>query len=53
MNEEKFSRLMYYLTKNAARYSWLGFLESIGLTEEDYKEIKEYLKENYNVKTYV
>jgi hypothetical protein len=28
-------------------------LSSIGLTEDDYEEIKQYLKENYNVKTYV
>jgi hypothetical protein len=53
MNEEKFSKLMYYLTKNAARISFIDFLSSIGLTEDDYEEIKQYLKENYNVKTYV
>jgi hypothetical protein len=53
MNEEKFSKLMYYMTKRCAQISWIDFLSSIGLTEEDWDEIKEYLKENYNVKTYI
>jgi len=53
VNTEKFSRLMYALTKHAARDSFIDFIEGWGLTWDDYKEIRDYLKETYGVETYV
>jgi len=53
MDKEKFSKLMYFLTKDAAKYSFSEFLEEIDITEDDYIEIRNYLKETYGVKTYV
>jgi hypothetical protein len=53
MNNEKFSRLMYALTKHTARDSFIDFIEGWGLTWDDYKEIRDYLKEKYNINTYV
>ena len=53
MNKEAFSNLMYALTKNAARYSFIDFLETWEIDEAEYDEIKKYLKETYGVKTYV
>ncbi|HFK5776933.1 TPA: hypothetical protein ACG0EZ_002624 [Enterobacter ludwigii] len=44
-----FSNLMYALTKEAARNSFLDFLEEWGI--EDYDEIKAFLAKN-GVKTY-
>jgi hypothetical protein len=53
MDNEKFSKLMYFLTKHAARDGFIDFLEGIGLKWEDYEQIRDHLKEVYNVKTYV
>ncbi|NGM81243.1 hypothetical protein G5B47_02320 [Paenibacillus sp. 7124] len=53
MNNEVFSTLMYALTKHAARDSFLDFLDSWGITEADYYDICGYLKETYDVRTYV
>lgn len=53
LNKDKFSTLMYALTKHAANVSFVDFLDAWGITEEEYDSIKEYLKENYDVKTYV
>lgn len=56
MNErqkEVFSELMYALTKNAANISFIDFLENWGIEDEDYEQIKAYLKETYGIKTYV
>ncbi|WP_157929264.1 hypothetical protein [Paenibacillus ihbetae] len=53
MNTEKFSTLMYALTKIAARDSFMEFLENWDITEEEYNSIRDYLKEKYGVKTYV
>ncbi|HIH6744534.1 TPA: hypothetical protein ACYRWO_000995 [Enterobacter hormaechei] len=44
-----FSNLMYALTKEAARNSFLDFLEEWGI--EDYDQIKAFLAKN-GVKTY-
>jgi hypothetical protein len=44
---------MYYLTKEASRNSFKRFLENLDISEKEYEEIKEHLKENYGVKTYV
>lgn len=45
MNDElkaKMNDLMYRLTKHAARNSFMEFLEDeVGITEEDYEQIKE------------
>lgn len=46
---EGFSNLMYALTKEAARQSFLDFLEEWGI--ENYDEIKAFLIKN-GVKTY-
>jgi len=53
MDVKKFEKLMYYMTKESARISFVDFLESIGLTEDDYEEIKKHLKETYGIKTYL
>jgi hypothetical protein len=53
MNTEKFSRLMYALTKHAARNGFIDFIEGWGLTWEDYEEIRDYLKETYGIETYI
>jgi hypothetical protein len=35
-------KLIYFLTKNAARYSYIDFLsDECGITEEEYQAIKE------------
>ena len=53
MDNEKFSTLMYALTQNAAQDSFIGFLETWGLTIEEYKEIKDYLIKTYGINLYV
>jgi hypothetical protein len=53
VNKEAFSTLMYALTKNAARVSFVEFLENWGISEEEYDSIRDYLKETYGVRTYV
>ena len=51
---DKLNYLMYGLTKNAARTSFVDFLEDCGLSESDYSEIKHYLNANLGeVKTYL
>ncbi|WP_165572530.1 hypothetical protein [Pectobacterium brasiliense] len=46
-----FSTLMYALTKNAARNSFVEFLDEWGIKKEEYEEISKFLAEN-NIKTY-
>ena len=44
MNDElkvKMNRLIYSLTKDAARSSFIEYLENCGITEEEYDLIKE------------
>ena len=41
---EDFQKLMYDLLKNAARSSFVEFLEGCGLTMEDYTSIKDSLE---------
>jgi hypothetical protein len=53
LDKEMFSRLMYALTKNAARNSFVDFLEVWEIPEEEYDKIRDYLKETYGIKTYV
>ncbi|MCW2256264.1 putative membrane protein [Providencia alcalifaciens] len=49
---EKLQTLMYYLTKEAARSSFMEFLEEIEVSEEEYDEIKEWFKQ-FDIKPYV
>jgi len=56
MNDDiqtKLQTLMYFLTKNAARNSYREFLEDLGISEEDYKEIKAIWKDKLNIEPYV
>lgn len=53
MDNEKFSTLMYFLTKQAAKYDFTDFLQEIGITMEEYHSIRDHLKETYGVKTYL
>lgn len=56
MNEElqkKMQRLMYFLTKNAARESFMDFLEYSDISEEDYQEIKREWKDKLGITPYV
>lgn len=56
MNEEiqnKMQDLMYSLTKNAARESYLDFLEYLDITWDEYEMIKEVWKEKLGVEPYV
>ena len=41
IQKEKMNSLMYFLVKGAARYSFTEFLEELGISDEDYKAIKE------------
>jgi len=41
IQKEKMNSLMYSLVKNAARSSFAEFLEGLGISDEDYKAIKE------------
>lgn len=52
-HKEDFNRLMYGLTKTAARESFVEWLDKWGVAEEDYDVISKYLKDKYGVKTYV
>jgi hypothetical protein len=53
VNKEMFNKVMYALTKSAARSSFVDFLESWDIPHEEYDKIREYLKEIYGIKTYV
>jgi hypothetical protein len=53
MDTKKFSTLMYWLTKTVAKYDFTDFLEEIGLTMEEYHEIRDYLKKTYGTETYL
>lgn len=48
---EKFSELMYALTKEAARSSFRDFRENWGISDDQYEEIKRFLAAN-GIKTY-
>ena len=49
---KKLSKLIYALTKHAAKTDFIDFLESHGITEQEYDEIEEYLKAN-GINTYI
>lgn len=51
--QEKMQRLMYFLTKNAARSSYSDFLEELNISDEDYREIKSIWLDKLGVKPYV
>ena len=50
--KEKFSDLMYALTKLAARDSFMDFLSYHDIDDDEWKAIKAHLKSTYGVKTY-
>jgi hypothetical protein len=41
---------MYALMKEARRYSFVGFLEIWGISEQDYKEIEKWFKDEAGIK---
>lgn len=51
--QEKMQTMMYALTKNAARMSYVEFKEEWGITEEDYKDIKKTWKKKLGITPYV
>ena len=53
VNNEKFGTFMYFLTKDAAKYSFSEFLEECDISEEEYTAIKKHLETTYNIKLYV
>jgi len=52
MNNEKFNTLMYFMTKEVAREGFCDFLEYHDVTEDEWEEMKEVLKETFGTKTY-
>lgn len=48
----KMQTLMYHLTKEAARFSYAEFREALGITQEEYEEIKKEWKEKLGVTPY-
>ena len=50
---KKMQRLFYRLTKDAARNSFSEYLELLGITQDEYEQIKNILKEKLNVDLYV
>ena len=55
MNDELkkvFSEVMYLLTKECSYYDLKEYFNLNGIKDEDWEEIKKYLKDNYNVQTY-
>lgn len=53
MDNKKFEKLMYGLLKNASRISFMDFLETWGLSEQEYDEIKKHLETTYDIKLYL
>jgi 5-bromo-4-chloroindolyl phosphate hydrolysis protein len=53
MDVKKLETLLYFMTKKASNDSFVDFLENIGLTWEDYVEIREHFKETYGIQTYL
>ena len=51
--KEKMNTLMYFLTKEAARSSFMEFIEEIGISEDEYEEIKTEWEKIGITKTYV
>jgi len=49
---EKLQVFMYYLTKNAANYSYADFLKDIDISEDEYEKIKEFFSK-LGIKLYV
>ena len=50
--QKKMQDLMYRLTKQAARTSYREVLEYCGITEDDYKKIKEIWAEKLGIVPY-
>lgn len=50
--QDKMQPLMYYLTKSAARDSYKDFLDSLGISDEDYVKIKQVWKDGLGITPY-
>lgn len=53
MDNKKFEKLMYGLLKNASRISFVDFLETWDISEQEYGEIKKHLESTYGIKLYL
>jgi hypothetical protein len=53
MDNKKFEKLMYGLLKSASTNSFVDFLETWDISEQEYNEIKKYLELTYNIKLYL
>lgn len=51
--ESLMQKLMYALTKEAARSSYQDFLDNLGITDEDYERIKAEWKEKLGITPYI
>jgi hypothetical protein len=51
--QKKMQTIMYALTKNAARDSYKDFCEDWGISDDDYRRIKEIWKEKLGIEPYV
>ncbi len=51
--KKKADSLFYFLTKDAARDSFSEFLESCGLSDDDYEQIKKEVLLPHGIKTYL
>ena len=51
--QTKMQRLMYALTKKAAMQSYSYFLTELGISDEEYEEIKSIWKDALGVEPYV
>lgn len=52
-NKEAFNKMMYAMTKQAAKHSFIEFLEELEITEEQYEDIKKELFDKYETKMYI
>jgi hypothetical protein len=50
MKPSKLDTFMYALMKEARRYSFKEFIEHWGISEEEYEEIKDWFKQEFDVK---
>lgn len=46
---KKLDRFMYYLIKEASRYSLMEFIEEREISEEEYREIELFFKDKLNI----
>ena len=51
--QKKMQRLMYSLTKDAARSSYAEYLEELNISDEEYMKIKKVWLDKLGIKPYV